>query len=224
MESLLAEPVDKRRRRTRSALLDAARVLFARPGGYRGTSVDELAAQADIALTSIYSNFPGGKADLYAVLACRVGSEHVDAMAAAVAGARGEEAARLAFDEYLDFHRREPIAFRLLGLTDVHGEDSETVRAARAEVRGYLARALDVVINAVGEPADTARAEVVQCWAGINGLLALAVRGLIDSAEADDLIDEVRRRCAANLGTALKASVANPRTARVRDRSVASYE
>ncbi|GAA1071138.1 TetR/AcrR family transcriptional regulator [Tsukamurella spumae] len=203
MESLLTEPSDKRRRRTRTALLDAAGDLFSRPGGYRGTSVDELAAAADVALTSIYSNFPGGKADLYAVLACRVGSEHVAAMAAAVVGSAGGEAARRAFDEYLDFHRREPIAFRLLGLTDVHGEDSATVRAARAEVRGYLAQALDLVIAAVGEPADIARSEVIQCWAGINGLLALAARGLIDAPEADRLIDEVRRRCAANLGQAV---------------------
>ncbi len=201
MESLLTEPADKRRRRTRAALLDAARTLFARPGGYRGTSVDELAEAADVALTSIYSNFPGGKADLYAVLACRMGSEHVAAMAAAVDGAAGGEAARLAFDEYLDFHRREPTAFRLLALTDVHGEDSETVRAARREVRGYLSRALELVIDAVGEPADVARAEVIACWAGINGLLALAARGLIDPAEADALIVDVRARAAARLGT-----------------------
>lgn len=199
MESLLTEPSDKRRRRTRAALLDAAHDLFAGPGGYRGASVDQLAAHADVALTSIYSNFPGGKADLYAVLACRVGRDHVAAMEAAVAGAAGAEAARRAFDEYLDFHRREPIAFRLLGLTDVHGEDSDTVRAARAEVRGYLARALDAVIAAVGEPADAARAEVIQCWAGINGLLALASRGLIDAAEADCLIVAVRARCAESL-------------------------
>ncbi|RDH10262.1 TetR/AcrR family transcriptional regulator [Tsukamurella pulmonis] len=199
MESLLAEPSDKRRRRTRAALLDAARELYARPQGYRGTSVDELAECAGIALTSIYSNFPGGKADLYAVLACRIGSEHVAAMIAAVEGAEGEEAARRAFDEYLDFHRREPLAFRLLGLTDVYGEESATVRAARAEVRGYLAQALDAVIAAVGEPVAVARSEVIQCWAGINGLLALAARGLIDVAEADRLIDEMRARCATNL-------------------------
>ncbi|KXO89867.1 hypothetical protein AXK56_06855 [Tsukamurella pulmonis] len=199
MESLLTEPSDKRRRRTRAALLDAARELYARPQGYRGTSVDELAERAGIALTSIYSNFPGGKADLYAVLACRIGSEHVAAMIAAVEGAEGEEAARRAFDEYLDFHRREPLAFRLLGLTDVYGEESATVRDARAEVRGYLAQALDAVIAAVGEPVAVARSEVIQCWAGINGLLALAARGLIDAAEADRLIDEMRARCATNL-------------------------
>ncbi|BDD83906.1 hypothetical protein TPB0596_36690 [Tsukamurella pulmonis] len=202
MESLLTEPSDKRRRRTRAALLDAARELYARPQGYRGTSVDELAECAGIALTSIYSNFPGGKADLYAVLACRIGSEHVAAMIAAVEGVEGvegEEAARRAFDEYLDFHRREPLAFRLLGLTDVYGEESATVRAARAEVRGYLAQALDAVIAAVGEPVAVARSEVIQCWAGINGLLALAARGLIDAAEADRLIDEMRARCATNL-------------------------
>ncbi|WP_019200620.1 TetR/AcrR family transcriptional regulator [Tsukamurella sp. 1534] len=200
MESLLTEPSDKRRRRTRAALLNAARTLFARPQGYRGTSVDELASAADVALTSIYSNFPGGKADVYAVLACVVGHEHVDAMAAAVRDAPpGAAAAEAAFEEYLDFHGREPLAFRLLGLTDVHGEDSDVVRAARAEVRGCLARALGVVIDAVGEPADAARAEVIQCWAGINGLLALAARGLIEQAEADRLIGEVRARGAARL-------------------------
>ncbi|MGX9294034.1 TetR/AcrR family transcriptional regulator [Tsukamurella paurometabola] len=199
MESLLTEPSDKRRRRTRAALLDAARALYARPQGYRGTSVDELAAAADVALTSIYSNFPGGKADLYAVLACRIGREHVAAMAAAVGTATGADAARLAFDEYLDFHRREPMAFRLLGLTDVHGEGSETVRAARREVRGYLSQALELVIGAVGEPAGPARAEVIQCWAGINGLLALAARGLIGTTEAEVLIADVRRRSESRL-------------------------
>ncbi|MBS4104654.1 hypothetical protein KFZ73_25920, partial [Tsukamurella paurometabola] len=61
--------------------------------------------------------------------------------------------------------------------------------------------ALELVIGAVGEPAGPARAEVIQCWAGINGLLALAARGLIESSEANRLIDQVRARCAENLAT-----------------------
>lgn len=203
MESLLTEPSDKRRRRTRAALLDAARTLFARPEGYRGSSVDELAETADVALTSIYSNFPGGKADIYAVLACRVAVEHREAMAAVLAAVdRGPSAADVAFDEYLDFHRREPAAFRLLGLTDVHGEDSAAVRAASSEIRGHLAATLDSVIAAVGEPADVARSRIIQCWAGINGLLALQARGLIDPAETATLIAEVRAGHTAALAAA----------------------
>lgn len=193
MDSLLAEPRDRRRRRTRSAVLDAARVLFARPQGYRFTAVEELAQTADVALTTIYSNFPGGKSDVYAVLACQIAREHCEAMSAALAGIEpGAPAAAAAFDEYLDFHQREPLAFRILGLTDVSGDDSETVRAAMSQVRIYLADTVQAVIDSIGAPTGIARARTIEFWAAINGLMALRARGLIDDGEALALQGDVR--------------------------------
>ncbi|OPX16143.1 helix-turn-helix domain-containing protein, partial [Gordonia sp. i37] len=56
MTSLLDEPRDRRRRRTRAAILDAAAELFAQ-NGFRATSVDGIAERADIALTTLYGNF-----------------------------------------------------------------------------------------------------------------------------------------------------------------------
>ena len=64
----LEPPVDRRKRRTHTAVLDAAQVLFLREG-YRGTTIDMLAAEADVAVSSIYANFREGKADVYAALA-----------------------------------------------------------------------------------------------------------------------------------------------------------
>ncbi|MFE3617790.1 TetR/AcrR family transcriptional regulator, partial [Streptomyces anulatus] len=48
----LEPPTDRRKRRTHTAVLDAAQGLFLREG-YRGTTIDMLAAEADVAVSSI---------------------------------------------------------------------------------------------------------------------------------------------------------------------------
>ncbi|MGK2954093.1 MAG: TetR/AcrR family transcriptional regulator, partial [Solirubrobacterales bacterium] len=62
--------IDRRRRRTQKAVLDAAEELFVEVG-YRSASLEAIADRADVAVSSIYFNFEGGKSDLYLALAER---------------------------------------------------------------------------------------------------------------------------------------------------------
>lgn len=180
MTSLLDEPRDRRRRRTRSAVLAAAAALFA-SDGYRATSVDAIASRADIALTSLYGNFPEGKAQVYAMIACQLAQRHEDYMRTVLADSGGgSDATRAAFDEYVRFHRAEPMAFRTLGLADVADVDSEIVAQARTEIGTRLARVVDLVVEAIGGRRAAIRPAVLLAWAGINGVLALSNRGMVD--------------------------------------------
>ncbi|KXT56008.1 MULTISPECIES: TetR/AcrR family transcriptional regulator [Gordonia] len=186
----LTPPSDKRRRRTHDAVLDAAAELFA-DQGFRRTSVDQLAHAADVALSSIYSNFPGGKADVYVALACRIARDHVERMEAAIASA--EEAVELAvFDEYLLFHADNPLAFRALGLVDVGPDDSELVDQARAMIRGLLGGLVEQVVGASALPPRAARLEALRLWGTANGMISLRAQGFTDSAEFDDLLASIR--------------------------------
>ncbi|RVW03163.1 TetR/AcrR family transcriptional regulator [Rhodococcus xishaensis] len=179
-------------------MLDAAEVLFTERG-YRETSVEDLAKAADVAVTSVYGNFPGGKAEVYAVLGCRTARDHAARMSDVVdAAPDGAAAARAALIEYIRFHRDYPLAFRLLGLTDIadtasRGKSSgaDVARRARAEVAVRLGGVVDHVVRRVsGTPADEAdvRTDVLLAWATVNGVLSLLQQNLIDAKTADDLL------------------------------------
>ncbi|WP_461665371.1 TetR/AcrR family transcriptional regulator [Gordonia sputi] len=188
MSSLLDEPRDRRRRRTRAAVLDAAAELFSR-SGFRGTSVDAIAAHADVALTSLYGNFPDGKAEVYAVVACRLARDHAERMRRSVEGTGGgAQTARAAFEEYARFHRDEPLAFRMLGLADVSAVHGDVVDQARSEIARVLVGVADDVIDAIDSDDPSARSSVLLAWAAINGVLALEQRGHIDAATSDSLL------------------------------------
>ncbi|WP_448221460.1 TetR/AcrR family transcriptional regulator [Gordonia iterans] len=191
MTHALEEPADRRRRRTRAAILDAADALFA-ANGFRRTAVEQLAEAADVALSSIYANFPGGKADVYAVLACRSADEHVTAMRTAIDGvARGDFTAAV-FDEYCRYHRENPLAFRLLGLVDIEPSDTELYGPARRRIASRLTGLVDEVIAAAGGDPGGARREILQMWATINGLLGLRSQGFVDATEYAQLLDDLR--------------------------------
>ena len=188
MSSLLDEPRDRRRRRTRAAVLDAAAELFSR-NGFRGTSVDAIAANADVALTSLYGNFPDGKAEVYAVVACRLARDHAERMRRSVEGTGGgAPTARAAFEEYVRFHRDEPLAFRMLGLADVSEVHGDVVDQARSEIARALTGVADDVIDAIDSADPAARSSVLLAWAAINGVLALEQRGHIGAATSDSLL------------------------------------
>lgn len=195
MIDVFVEPSDRRRRRTRAAVLNAAAKLF-EADGYRATSVDSLAEAADVALSSIYANFPGGKADVYAVLAHRTAVAHAEQMAAAIAtaGRDGRRIERVVFDEYRRYHRDNPMAFRLLGLTDVDDASGEVVATARTEIRDILRGVLDQAVAASALSPDVARTEALLLWASINGVLALAAQRFIDAEQVDGLLDALRER------------------------------
>ncbi|EOM74711.1 TetR/AcrR family transcriptional regulator [Rhodococcus rhodnii] len=180
-------PKDRRRRRTRTAVLDAAHRLFT-VNGFRATSVESLAEAADVALSSIYANFPGGKADVYLALAVRLADEHAATMTGALA--RPGVGAAAAFDAYVQFHRDEPGAFRLLGLTDVSDADSDLVAEARTRIGETLRGVAATAAAAIGGP--DAQRRVLLVWAMVNGILALRERGLVDAVTADALLGDAR--------------------------------
>ncbi|RVW06375.1 TetR/AcrR family transcriptional regulator [Rhodococcus spongiicola] len=198
MDSLLDSDRDRRRRRTRTSVLDAAEALFTERG-YRQTSVEDLAKAADVAVTSVYGNFAGGKAEVYAVLGCRTARDHAARMAEVVdAAPDGAAAARAALAEYIRFHRDCPLAFRLLGLTDIadtaSGHESsgaDVAGRARAEIATRLGGVVDHVVRRVSRSTgdeDDARTAVLLGWASVNGILSLLQQNLIDEKTADNLL------------------------------------
>ena len=184
----LEVPLDRRRRRTYTAVLDAAERLFARHG-YRRTTIEALADDADVAVSSIYSNFVGGKPDVYAALAWRIAQRHAEQMG------RGGRDAVAHFDNYVAFHHDNPLAVRLLSLHDVASEDSELVVKARAQIEALLDSVVQKVTASLAESyCDTdPRALVLYVWASVNGMFSLRQRGAVDDATLRQMLAIARR-------------------------------
>ena len=81
------------RLRTRALLLDASARVFARRG-YRGASLDEIAAEAGFSKGAVYSNFES-KGELFLALLERRRAEQDAELAGAIRGAQGAATADL---------------------------------------------------------------------------------------------------------------------------------
>lgn len=186
---VLETPTDKRKRRTHNAVLDAGQTLFIEHG-YRGTTIEMLAATADVAVSSIYANFGAGKVDVYAALAWRTALAHVEQMSAPVDAVDPVRVVAEFLDRYIAFHRGSPLALRLLGLTDVDKSESETVGAAKAKIDRALGGLIDSVTHAVtdaGSDVDP-RALVLNAWAAMNGAVSLRQRRIVDQPMLDAML------------------------------------
>src|SRR5680860_151279 len=176
--------IDRRRRRTQKAVLDAAEELFVEVG-YRSASLEAIADRADVAVSSIYFNFKGGKSDLYLALAER---------AAVINGEMLEPAYETSDDPfeqlsavgraYAKFHLDNPLALRLLSLHDVDRKGDQRVQAARTRIKASLfvmLERLEVLVGkaleAGGNDRDSARAVAVFLFASWNGVLSMHARG-----------------------------------------------
>ncbi|MEV6220175.1 TetR/AcrR family transcriptional regulator [Nocardia fluminea] len=198
----LEAPTDRRKRRTHTAVLDAAQLLFLREG-YRGTTIDLLAAEADVAVSSIYANFREGKADVYAALAWRIATRHAEAMSAPTGDAsspRDEVAA--VYDRYVGFHRDNPLALRILALTDVDVSESELAAKAKARIDGVLGELVESFAAAVrrGGCDVDARALVMVSWAAVNGAYSLYQRRMVDRSTLDVMLGIARADLLSHLG------------------------
>ncbi|MEU4650762.1 TetR/AcrR family transcriptional regulator [Nocardia fluminea] len=198
----LEVPTDRRKRRTHTAVLDAAQILFLREG-YRGTTIDMLAAEADVAVSSIYANFREGKADVYAALAWRIATRHAEAMSAATGdepSPRDEMAA--VFDRYVTFHRDNPLALRILALTDVDVSESELAAKAKTRIDGVLGELVESFAAAVrrGECDVEPRALVLVSWAAVNGAYSLYQRRMVDRSTLDVMLGIARADLLSHIG------------------------
>ncbi|WP_446222016.1 TetR/AcrR family transcriptional regulator [Nocardia sp. IBHARD005] len=198
----LEPPTDRRKRRTHTAVLDAAQVLFLREG-YRGTTIDMLAAEADVAVSSIYANFREGKADVYAALAWRIATLHAEAMSAPIGSEstpHGEVAA--VYDRYVAFHRENPLALRILALTDVDVSESELATTAKVridDVLGGLIESFAAAVRLVGCDVE-AQALVMVSWAAVNGAYSLFQRRIVDETTLEAMLGIARADLLSHVG------------------------
>ena len=184
----MEQPRDKRRVRTQRALLDAAERRFTAVG-YANATVEAIAADAGVAISSLYFNFPGGKGELYLALALHaVGVNEEVLEQAHAAGGSPVSRLRAIGDAYLRFHLDHPLALRLVALHDLDERDDPAV----VEAAGAIARRLNAMVGRLGSVIDealaaqgradpeTAEQLAVFLWGAWNGVLSLRARGTID--------------------------------------------
>ncbi|GAA0615567.1 TetR/AcrR family transcriptional regulator [Sporichthya brevicatena] len=173
---------ERRRARTRTAILDAAEEVF-RARGYDAARVEEIAERADMSVGSIYQHFDG-KRGLYLTLVDRALELFTAYMA------RSEDPSFTPLqrvlaggDAYLRFHRDHPGAFQFLAYRapgeDALAEDDALEARVRDRVGLLLdrfAQQIDAAIEA-GEarPVDSARMTRF-LWGAWNGVISLGLQ------------------------------------------------
>lgn len=182
--------VDRRRVRTQAAVLDAAEKLFIERG-YRDTAIEAIADEADVAISSIYFNFEGGKSGLYLALARRAADLNVEYLAGAYDDELGtfEQLAAVG-DAYAKFHLENPLALRLLSLNDVDSKGDPVVRQAAADIQARLQSMLDrqeeLVQKALDEGGNkgvSASAVTLFLFGAWNGAISMYARGQLSRKE-----------------------------------------
>ncbi|MDX6298489.1 MAG: hypothetical protein QOI51_2346 [Nocardioidaceae bacterium] len=96
----------------REQLIDVARSLFAERG-FEGTSVEEIAARAQVSKPVVYEHF-GGKEGIYAVVVDREVLRLLTMMRTALVAGRDRELLEQAATALLDYIDQSPDGFRIL--------------------------------------------------------------------------------------------------------------
>ena len=195
--------VQRRRTRTRAALLDAAERAFMRDG-YHGVRIETLAEEADVSVGSIYTQF-ANKDGLYLAVAERASllfAEYLDR--AYTVSESPLEQVMACGDAYLRFHIEHPGAFRFIAFDGVESRpvlgDEELRHALTARTTAELERfsaclAAAVQCGEAGAHVDPERTSRV-LFGAWNGIIALGLRRdeLVHDDEAiTGLIEQARR-------------------------------
>lgn len=173
---------ERRRARTRAAILDAAESVFSREG-YDGARIEEIADAADISVGSIYTHFEG-KRGVYLLLVDRSLELFAEYMK------RGEDPTLTPLqrvlaggDAYLRFHLEHPGAFHFLanrnpGTAPLSGLDGPEAKI-RDRVGELLRRFAGLIDDAIaaGEarPVDSIRLTQF-LWGAWNGVISLRLQ------------------------------------------------
>lgn len=202
----------RRKARTANAILDAAERLFL-TRGFRVTTVEQLAEEADVAVGSLYGHF-GGKEGVYAALidrALELDARYCDEGWAS--GGTNPIGRLLGIGEgYLRFALEHPGHFRLFRFPPEGGPSTGPAaiagRRVAERVRSEIDRMAGALREAIGDgavrPVDPERAAVF-LWAAWDGVIAAHVlpggMGLSDR-EFDEVLSLGRETLALGLLTA----------------------
>jgi TetR/AcrR family transcriptional regulator len=173
--------MDPRRARTIEALLTAAEAAFAEQT-LDEVTVEQIAARAGVAVSSIYNHF-GSKAGLHAAVVERardVDEQHMDrAYRDELSAVEQIEAAAV---EYLEFSLQHPQHFRMLAFPPDPGHfpaGRTTLDTLARRVAEQNARLVDAIRRGIAagqlRDVDPERAATA-LWAAWNGILSLAWR------------------------------------------------
>ncbi|MFN8150185.1 MAG: TetR/AcrR family transcriptional regulator [Solirubrobacterales bacterium] len=177
MSTVAAGRIERRRTRTREALLDAAERAFT-TRAFHEVRVEDLAAEADVSVGSVYNQFDG-KAGLYLAVADRATRLFDEYLQRAYEVSDSPlEQVMAGGDAYLRFHIDQPGAFRLIAATGIEGTPAAAALRDRAE--RVMATFEELIASAIAggeidaaiDPALTARF-LFGAW---NGIVALSER------------------------------------------------
>lgn len=207
----------RRKARTGAAILEAAESLFRRQG-FAATTLDDIAAAADVSVGSVYVHFQT-KAGLYLALVERALDLNEAAMARVAAAGLDSPLERVlaAGDAYLNFHVEHPGAFQMIalrvlepavtaGLSEAEQRIAARVERLVAAVRDDLQAAIDVGEIRADLDADRGMRFL---WGSWNGVIALSLRQ--DDLRVDG--EELRRTLELGrhlISDGLRAGVAKP--------------
>ncbi|HWF54977.1 MAG TPA: TetR/AcrR family transcriptional regulator [Solirubrobacteraceae bacterium] len=195
--------MQRRRTRTRAALLDVAERAFMLDG-FHAVSIEMLADEADVSVGSIYNLF-SSKLGLYLAVAERATDLFAEVLQRAYAASDSPlEQVMACGDAYLRFHLEHPGAFRLIAFEGVDRRmspaDEELQRAVTAKTiealdgfRDHIAAA--VAAGEAGQHVDpdlTARV----LFASWNGMIGLGLRHddlALDDDQIAAMIEQARR-------------------------------
>ncbi|MGE4424866.1 MAG: TetR/AcrR family transcriptional regulator [Solirubrobacteraceae bacterium] len=183
---------ERRRARTRAAILEAAEWAFRRDG-FHGARIEEIAERAGLSVGSIYVHF-AGKHDLYLALVDRA-LELFERYMAQIDEPSFSPLQRVLAggDAYLRFHHDHPGAFRFITFRSAGAggapADADTDRRVQERVGVLLDRFAATIDDAVaaGEarPVD-ARLLTRYLWGAWNGVVGLELQpGNLRLAEDD---------------------------------------
>ena len=186
---------DRKRERTRKALIDAAVNLFER-NGYEGTTVADIAAAADIGTRTFFSYFASKEELLFPESDARVAGAAVTAIANRQPGDRPADVLLRALrdvgaadgepDDMVDRIAAVRVAlFRTVPA--VRGRALQIQLDAQREIAGHLQRAFPAELDAVGAAA------LVGAFVGaVSGALQVLLDDPNTPADPDDLRRQLR--------------------------------